>query len=191
MDIGGKGELGPHLTQCRLGLGLPPYQVVSRYIQPFGHNRHGPKMGDVPFCGVGAESRSNTTSTGPRPTSVSSGILIHLAVWTQQTWAAKLGALFGEGEAGSPSNTKSPAPRPTSIPSGILIHEAIWPQQIWAKNWGAVPLWGRGAGYPSNTMWQGPRHICLPSFILIRPTVWPQCTNLTDRQTGQDNGPIA
>ena len=23
------GELGPHLTQCRLGQGLPPYQVAS------------------------------------------------------------------------------------------------------------------------------------------------------------------
>jgi len=29
------------------------------------------------------------------------------------------------------------------------------------------------------------------SFILIHPTVWPQYTNATDRQTGQDNGPIA
>ena len=27
-----------HLTQCRLGRGLPPYQVVSWSIQPFGHN---------------------------------------------------------------------------------------------------------------------------------------------------------
>jgi len=25
----GKEELGPHLTQCRLGRGLPPYQVAS------------------------------------------------------------------------------------------------------------------------------------------------------------------
>jgi len=24
-----EGELGPHLTQCRLGLGLPTYQVAS------------------------------------------------------------------------------------------------------------------------------------------------------------------
>jgi len=27
---------------CR---GLPPYEVDSRSIQPFGHNRHGPKIG--------------------------------------------------------------------------------------------------------------------------------------------------
>ena len=32
------GELGPHLTQRRLGRGLPPCQVVSWYIKPFGHN---------------------------------------------------------------------------------------------------------------------------------------------------------
>jgi len=32
------GELGPHLTQCRLDRGLPPYQVESSSIQPFGHN---------------------------------------------------------------------------------------------------------------------------------------------------------
>jgi len=51
---------------------------------------------------------------------------------------------------------------------------------------GCVSLWGGGAGSPSNTMWPGPRPTCMPSFILIRPTVSPQCTNVTDRQTGQD-----
>ena len=30
----GEGELRPHLTQCRLGWGLPPYQVVSWCKQP-------------------------------------------------------------------------------------------------------------------------------------------------------------
>jgi len=30
--------LSPHLTQCRLGRGLPRYQVASWSIQPFGHN---------------------------------------------------------------------------------------------------------------------------------------------------------
>ena len=32
------GDLGPHVTQCGLGRGLPSYQVASRSIQPFGHN---------------------------------------------------------------------------------------------------------------------------------------------------------
>jgi len=48
------GGLGPHLTQCRLGQGLSPYHVVSRSIQPFGHNRHGLKSGGgccAPFGG--------------------------------------------------------------------------------------------------------------------------------------------
>jgi len=38
-------ELGPHLTQCRLGWDLSPYQVASWSIQPFGHNTYGPKIG--------------------------------------------------------------------------------------------------------------------------------------------------
>jgi len=32
------GELSLHITQCCLGRGLPPYQVESWCIQPFGHN---------------------------------------------------------------------------------------------------------------------------------------------------------
>jgi len=51
------GELGPHLTQCGMGRGLPQNQVASWSIQPFGHNRHGPKfVGLRPYltqCGVG------------------------------------------------------------------------------------------------------------------------------------------
>jgi len=46
-------ELGPHLTQCCLGLGLPPYQVESWSIQPFVHNRYGPKIGDCAPLGEG------------------------------------------------------------------------------------------------------------------------------------------
>ena len=49
-----EGELGPHLTQCRLGRGLPSYKVASSSIEPFSHNRHGPKIvgtGLHPFWG--------------------------------------------------------------------------------------------------------------------------------------------
>ena len=83
------GELDPHLTQCRLDRGLPPYQVASWSIQLFGHNRHGPKLGVLvwpPFVG-GSGVPSSTMLPGPRPTSVQSVILIHPAVWLQQTWA--------------------------------------------------------------------------------------------------------
>ena len=47
----GTGELGPHLTQCGLGQGLSMYKVASWSIQPFDHNRHGPKTGGVPLWG--------------------------------------------------------------------------------------------------------------------------------------------
>jgi len=38
-----------------------------------------------------AGSPSNTISPWPRPTSVPTGILIHTAVWPQQTWAKNCG----------------------------------------------------------------------------------------------------
>ena len=41
----GGGELGPYLAQCGLGQGPPACQVPPSSIQPFGHNRHGPKIG--------------------------------------------------------------------------------------------------------------------------------------------------
>ena len=54
----GRG-LGPHLTQSRLGWGLPPCQVPVSSIQSFGHNKHGPKTGG---WGGGTGSPSNTKS---------------------------------------------------------------------------------------------------------------------------------
>ena len=41
---GGEVELGPHITQCGLGRGLPLYPVASGSIQLYGHNRHGLKI---------------------------------------------------------------------------------------------------------------------------------------------------
>ena len=126
------GKLGPHLAQCGLNQGPPPCQVPPWYIQPFGHNRHGPKIGKgAPshFGGRGAGSPSNTKSPGLRPCSISSGILIDPAIWPQQIWAENWGACpFEGGRAGSPSNTMWPGPRPTCMPSFILIHPTVWPQ---------------------------------------------------------------
>jgi len=42
---GGGAELGPHLTQCCPGRGIPSYQMASWSIQPFGHSKHGPESG--------------------------------------------------------------------------------------------------------------------------------------------------
>jgi len=62
----------------------------------------------MPLSG-GAGIPSNTVWPGPRSTSVPSGLLIHPAVWPQQTWAENWGggccAPFFGGRAGSPSNT--------------------------------------------------------------------------------------
>jgi len=48
--------------------------------------------GAVSLSVGGAWSPSSTMSPGPRPTSVPSGVLIHLAVWPQWTWAEKWGS---------------------------------------------------------------------------------------------------
>ena len=42
-ESGGGAELGFRLTQCGLGRGLLPHLVASSSIQPFGHDKHGPK----------------------------------------------------------------------------------------------------------------------------------------------------
>ena len=95
----------------------------------FGHNRHGPKIaggkGAVPLWAGGAGFPSNTMW----PIFLPSGILIHRAIWPQQTWAENSGncALWGGG-SGSPSSTIWPGPRPTYLPSFILIRPTVWTQ---------------------------------------------------------------
>jgi len=81
--------------------------------------------------GGGVGSTSNTMLPGLRPAFIPSGILIHPAVWPQETWAENWGRAPFYWRDGSPSNAVSLGPRPTSLPSGILIYAAIWPQRIW------------------------------------------------------------
>jgi len=80
-------ELGSQLAQSGLDQGPPPCQVTSGPIQPFGYNKHRPKIGDgAPphfWKGGGAGFPSNTNSLELRPTSISSGILMHPAFWPQ------------------------------------------------------------------------------------------------------------
>jgi len=54
-------------------------------MQPFGRNGYGTKIGGVPLWGGGAGSPSNTICPGPRPTYMTSFILIRLSVWPQYT----------------------------------------------------------------------------------------------------------
>jgi len=72
----------------------------------------------------------NTKSHGPRPTSMSSGILIHPAIWPQQIWADNWGLCpFGEGELGPhPTQGGHRAEAYTCMPSFILSHPTVSPQ---------------------------------------------------------------
>jgi len=62
----GEGELGTHLTQCRLGRSLPSYQVASWSIQAFDHNRYGPKIGGGLCHFGGGELGPHLTQCGQR-----------------------------------------------------------------------------------------------------------------------------
>ena len=85
-----------------------------------------PKIGRLcPFLGV-ALSPCNTKSPGLRPSYIRSDILIHVAIWPQQTWAENYElSPFGGVGAGSPSNTMWPEPRPTCVPCFILIRPTV------------------------------------------------------------------
>ena len=81
-----RGELGPRPIQCGLRRGLLRYQVASSSIQPFGHNRHGPKIGwGVPFSLGWAGSPSKTKSPGPRPTGLPQHVTSASSVYFSQT----------------------------------------------------------------------------------------------------------
>ena len=114
-------------------------------------------------------------SPGPSPTSLRRGILVHPAIWPQQTWSenwghsprpnsrgkwenGKIGVLLcsiflGEG-SWLPMQHNATWAEVYLLPSGILIHPAVWPQQTWAKI--VVLLFriflGGGSGSPSNNM---------------------------------------
>jgi len=81
----------------------------------FGTIDIGQKLGAVPFWEGELGPR---VWPGLRPIIVPSGILIHPAVWLQQTWA-EIGGCAIRGGAGSVFNTMLPGPRPTSVRSGI------------------------------------------------------------------------
>jgi len=83
-----------------------------------------------PFWRGGAGSPSNTMSSGPRPTSPSSGVLIHIQPCGYNRHGPTIAGLcpFDGGGDGSPPNTVWPGATPTSMRSVILIHPSVWPQ---------------------------------------------------------------
>jgi len=167
------------------GRGLPPYQVESWSIQPFGHNTPTSQTRHM----------TDRTDNGPIASATRHSILIRPAVCPQQTWAENWKGMLCPflGGAGSSSNTMSWSEAYTSVASGIFIHPAIWPKQTWAENRRAlVPLLGElsphltqcclGRGLPSYQVesWS------IQPFGHNTPTT--QTRHMTDRT---ENGPVA
>jgi len=185
-------ELGPHVTQCCLGRGLPLYQwhldpsrrLVTTdmgrrlgWLCPFSWGNLDPHLAQ---CGLSKGLPPPTTKwhhdSSSRLATIDMGQKLGVCApfWP---WG---------GGAGSPSNTIYCLGRglPPYQLSGILIHPAIWPSYM-DRKLGSVPLWGSGSWSSSN----GPRPTCMPSFILIiqpfgHNTPMLQTERQTDR-TGQ------
>jgi len=102
-------ELGPHATQCHFSQGLSAYRVACRCIQPFGHNRNGPKMGLWFVLGRGPLSSCSTTYLNVRPPPWQV-ISLSMQPFRENTHGPKIAKelypIFGEG-TGCPCNTKS------------------------------------------------------------------------------------
>jgi len=106
----GEGELGPHLTQCGQGWGLPPCQVSSWSMQPFSHNRHEQKLGIMPpFWGGGAGSPSNTMSLGLRHNSY------QVAFWSIEPFGHNRYGLKIGGGSSAPLGERNLGPHLTQI----------------------------------------------------------------------------
>jgi len=125
------GELGPHLTQCGLGRGLPPYQMASWSSSRLATTDMGRKLGGcAPFFGgegAGSHLAQCGLGRGLPPCQVASW---SIQPFGHNRYGLKTGGLcpFGGDGAGSPSNTMWPGPRPTCTPSCNLIHPTVWPQ---------------------------------------------------------------
>jgi len=98
-----RGRLGPHLTQNRLIWGLPSCQVPSWFIQPFGHNKHGPKIWGAPPPFWGGERGPHLTQSrldrGLPPNQVASW---SMQPFSRNRYGPKIGGLspYGGGELG-------------------------------------------------------------------------------------------
>jgi len=109
-----EGARSPSDTMS-LRRGLPPYQVAYWSIQPFGHNRHGSKIGgSVLLERVPSHLTQCRLNRGLLPYQVAS--------WSIQPFGQNRHGLKIRGSAllqgtGSPPNTMWPGPRTTSIPS--------------------------------------------------------------------------
>jgi len=118
------GGVGSPSNTMWPGPGIPPCQVAFYSIQPFGHNRHGPKVGAaVPLSGeLGLHLTQCRLGRGSPP--YTKWHLDPSGRLAKTDMGRKLGAVPLIG-GGSPSNTIWPGPRPTIVPSGILIYPTV------------------------------------------------------------------
>jgi len=133
------------------------------------------KLGSVPFL-EGSCDPINTMSTGPRYTSVPSGILIHPTIWPQQTWAKNwvgVGVPYFLGQAGSPSNTVTSAESYLHTKWHLSPSSHLATTDIGRKLGSCAPL-GEGELGLHVTVSRRPRPTSVPSGILIHAAVWQQ-----------------
>ena len=144
----GKG-LGPNPAQCGLGRGLPPYQVASWSIQPFRHNRCGPRIGALrPFLGPG-ELGSHLAQCGLAEAYLHTKW--HLDPFIRLA-TIYIGRKLGSGCSGpflvwgarSSSNTLLLGPTPTSLQVASWSKQPFCDNRYGLKIGGWVPL-GRGS----------------------------------------------
>jgi len=96
---------------------------------------------------------------GPRPTAVTSGILIRPALWLQQTWTENWGLCpyggswlpiqqcrLGRGMGIHVTQCRLGLKAYTSVVSGIFVHPTVWSQRACAENGGLCFRFGRGDG---------------------------------------------
>jgi len=159
--------------------------------RPFGHNRHGLKIGGcAPFSGEGelgpylAQCR---LGRGQPPCQVPSW---SIQPFGHNSHGPKIEgcAPFGGGELGPHLAQRGlgwglPACQASSPASRLAT-------KTWAEYWGYAPL-GRGELVPSNTMWPGPRPACQVSSWSIQPFGHKTPTSPTERQTGQTGQTVA
>jgi len=117
----GERELGPHLTQCGQGRGLPVCQVSSCSIQPFGHST----------------PSSQTGQTGQRTDSIRRTVL--------QTVAQK--SIWRQGSSRA-SNTERWTD--ALLPNRLCRHSPlyVWHSSTTSEYFAALPFYGHFPGEP-------------------------------------------
>jgi len=117
----------------------------------------------------------NTKSPGLRPTSVTSGIWIHPAIWPQQTWADNWGLCpLGDGSLVPVLRSVAMAEAYLHLRFHLDPYSRLATTDMGRKRGPRSSFLARGTWVPSNTMSLALRPTCLPSGILVDQDMWSQ-----------------